>query len=199
MIARRLVLAASVVLRLAGCVAPTPPQTAAQDGAPVGEAQLPRFIGVIGAKEQHAPPFLGVGDTNYYRLRSFVDRRTGEILHQVYVSDSYSGAERHWNAAHDGIGRPLRFFSISENEITCAAGAAGCSYVEEFAATLPESELRAGPRGLVVIFTSASGAEKRITISGPQITAQLAAVEAKRSPSQPASAIGAPQSPVSNR
>ena len=146
---------------MAACAAPTPPQTAAPDGAAAGQDQSPRFIGVIGAKAQHAPPFLGVPDTNYYRLRSFVDRRTGETLHQLYVSDSYSGAERHWNAAHDGAGRPLRFFTISHNEITCAGG---CSYVEEFAATIPESELRANPQGLAVIFTSASGAEKRITI-----------------------------------
>jgi len=52
-------------------------------------------------------------------------------------------------------GRPLRFFTISENEITCTPA---CSYVEEFAVTLPEGELRARPRGLVVVFAAASGA-----------------------------------------
>jgi hypothetical protein len=144
---------------------------------------------VIGIKEQHAPPYLGVPDTNYYRLRSFVDRGTGETLHQLYVSDSYSGAERHWNAAHDGAGRPLRFFTISQHEIACAAV---CSHVEEFAATIPESELRASPRGLAVVFTSTSGAEKRIAISGAQIAAQFASVDGRRNPVQPASA---PQPP----
>jgi hypothetical protein len=186
---RRLALAALLAFALAACAAPAPRETTAQVGAAAGEDQSPRFIGVIGVKEQHAPPYLGVPDTNYYRLRSFVDRKTGETLHQLYVSDSYSGAERHWNAAHDGAGRPLRFFVISQHEISCAAG---CSYAEEFAATIPESELRASPRGLVVIFTSASGAEKRIMISGPQIAAQLAAVEARRNPVQPASASQPP-------
>ena len=150
-----------------------------------GEDQLPRLIGVIGSKTQHAPPFLGVAGTNYYCLRSFVDRQTGETLHQLYVSDSYSGNERRWEAARDGAGHPLRFVEIGRNEITCTGG---CSYLEEFAAAIPESELRENPRGLAVVFTSASGAEKRIMISGAQISAQLAAVEARRGPTQPAAA-----------
>src|SRR5690242_1451037 len=108
---RRLVLSASLALAATACAAPTTPQTAAVDGAAAAQDQAPRFIGVIGVKEQHAPPYLGVPDTNYFRLRSFVDRQTGETLHQLYVSDSYSGAERHWNAARDGAGRPLRFFT----------------------------------------------------------------------------------------
>src|SRR4051812_20047312 len=99
---RRLVLAALLALTVAACVAPATPEIAAQGGAAAGQDQAPRFIGVIGVREQHAPPYLGVPDTNYYRLRSFVDRRTGETLHQLYVSDSYSGAERHWNGARDG-------------------------------------------------------------------------------------------------
>ena len=178
------VVAALLALVVAACAAPAPPETSAPGGAPAAEDQSPRFIGVIGAKGQHAPPFLGVSETNYYRLRSFVDRRTGETLHQLYVSDSYAGAERHWNAAHEAAGRPLRFVAISQNEITCTPG---CSYVEEFAATIPENELRASPQGLMVIFTSASGAEKRITIAGAQIASQLAEVQARRNPQMPAS------------
>ena len=115
-------------------------------------------------------------------MRSFVDQRTGETLHQLYVSDSYTGAERHWNGAHDGAGRPLRFIPVSHQEISCAGS---CAYAEEFAATIPEGELRASPQSLTVIFTSASGAEKRITISGAQIAAQLAAVEARRPQARP--------------
>ena len=79
------VVAALLALVVAACAAPAPPETSAPGGAPAAEDQSPRFIGVIGAKGQHAPPFLGVSETNYYRLRSFVDRRTGETLHQLYV------------------------------------------------------------------------------------------------------------------
>ena len=174
-----------LISALAGCAQPPRSESPGQDGAGAREEQLPRFIGVVGDKTQHAPPFLGVAGTNYYCLRSFVDRQTGETLHQLYVSDSYSGNERHWEAARDGAGHPLRFVEIGRNEITCTGG---CSYLEEFAAAIPESELRENPQGLAVVFTSASGAEKPIMISGAQISAQLAAVEARRAPTQPAAA-----------
>jgi hypothetical protein len=178
---------------LSACAHPRPPesptQPSAQGDAPVGggrEDASPRFIGLIGTKAQHAPPFLGVPETNFYCLRSFVDRQTGETQQQLYVSDSYFGTERRWDAARDGAGHSLRFVEISRDEITCDGG---CSYAEEFAAVIPESELRANPRGLTVTFTARSGAEKTINLSGSQITAQLAAVDARRNPVQPAAAL----------
>lgn len=157
--------------------------------APAPDDPSPRFIGVIGTRAQHAPPFLGVPETNFYCLRSFVDRQTDETQHQLYVSDSYSGTERRWNAARDGTGHPLRFIEIGRNEITCEGG---CSYLEEFAAAIPESELRSSPKGLEITFTDRSGAEKTIAVSGNQITSQLAAVDARRNAAQPAAELAAP-------
>lgn len=176
--------AAAVLAAVLTACAQTPPaQTPAQPGVTAREDQSPRFIGLIGTKAQHAAPFLGVPETNFYCLRSFIDRQTGETQHQLYVSDSYSGVERHWNAAHDATGHPLRFIEIGSNQITCDGG---CSYAEEFAAEIPDSELRANPQGLAVIFTAGPGAEKRITLSPAQITAQLAAVDGRRTPVAPA-------------
>lgn len=163
--------------------APGPPAAAAPEDA------SPRFIGIIGTRTQHDPPFLGVPETNFYCLRSFIDRQTGQTLHQLYVSDSYTGRERHWNAARDGAGHQLRFVEISRHEITCSDG---CSYAEEFAADIPESELRANPRGLSVTFTAHSGDEKTIVISGSQITAQLAAVDARHDLVHPAADQSSP-------
>jgi hypothetical protein len=179
---------------LAACAQPTPPEAPAQSGGADAHATAvddssPRFIGVIGARAQHDPPFLGVPETNFYCLRSFVDRQTGETRHQLYVSDSYPGTERHWNAARDGAGHPLRFLEISQHEITCEGG---CSYTEEFAANLPENELRANPQGLRVTFTDRSGDEKTIDVSGGQITAQLAAVDARLNPVPPVAANPSP-------
>ena len=56
----------------------------------------------------------------------------------------------------------------------------GCSYVEEFAAKLPESTLRTSRDGLAVTFSSRSGDEKTIVVPAEQITAQLAAIDARR-------------------
>jgi hypothetical protein len=140
-----------------------------------------RFIALVGPKAQHAPPYLGTPGTNFYCLRSFVDRKTGETADQLYVSDSYDGAERNWDAARDNAGRAQVFIPISREEITCSGG---CSYAEEFAANIPENELRASPRGLSVIFTDNAGDEKTINLSADQIAAQLAAVDAQQNAAQ---------------
>jgi hypothetical protein len=195
----RSVLVACLGSALAACAQLSPPESAAQPKA-AGDAQVvaarqgppSRFIGLIGARAQHAAPFLGVPETNFYCLRSLVDRQSGETRHQLYVSDSYSGAERGWNAARDGAGHPLRFVEIGRDEITCDGG---CSYAEEFAASLPENELQANPQGLAVTFTARSGAEKTIFVPGEQITKQLAAVGAARNPVQPAAALAEPAPP----
>src|ERR1700739_1959096 len=141
--------AASLVVALAACAELTPGETVAP-GTPVVAARQdlsPRFVAFVGPKAQHAPPFLNIPGTNFYCLRSFVDLQTGETAHQLYVADSYFGAERGWKAARDSTGSPLQFVDINRNEISCEAG---CSYAEEFAAILPESELRASPGGLAV-------------------------------------------------
>ena len=165
-------------------------------GPPIGrpavvarEDLTPGYIGLIGPKAQHAPPFLDIPGTNFYCLRSFLDRRTGAATHQLYVSDSYSGAQREWDAARDSTGTQLPFVAVNRDEIACDTG---CSYVEEFAATLPESALQASARGLAVTFVARSGDEKTIFASGERIAAQLAAVDARRNPAQPVTALGTP-------
>jgi hypothetical protein len=136
-----------------------------------------RFIALVGPRRQHAEPFLGVPGTNFYALRSMIDTRTGETSHQLFVADSYFGAERNWEAARDGRGQLLRFIPISKNEITCDNG---CSYAEEFAAALPENLLRTSPQGLPVGFTAKSGAQQTISVPGDLVANQLAAVAEAR-------------------
>jgi hypothetical protein len=187
---RRGFLAVFLGLALSSCTQLASRQPVA--GTPVVEApedSSQRFIGLIGPKAQHAPRFLDIPETNFYCLRSFVDRRTGETAHQLYVTDSYFGAERGWNAARDSAGASLPFVAIGRDEISCDAG---CSYVEEFAANLPESALRGSPDGLAVTFSSRSGDEKTIVVSGERITAQLAAIDARRTLAQAGAARAPP-------
>lgn len=177
---RRRILPALFTAMLGACSQLPPPGSGAAPGSgavDVREHQLGKFIALVGPKAQHGAPFLGTPGTNFFCLRSFIDRRNGESVDQLYVSDSYDGPERNWDAAHDASGHPLVFIPISQQEITCSSG---CSYVEEFAANLPESELRANPDGLNVTFTDPTGDEKRITVSAAQIAGQLTAVEAQR-------------------
>jgi hypothetical protein len=177
---RRQILPALFAAVLGACSQLPPPGsgTAVGNGAnEVREHQSGEFIVLVGPTAQHAAPFLGIPGTNFFRLRSFIDRRNGQSADQLYVSDSYSGPERNWDAAHDASGHPLVFIPISRQEITCSSG---CSYAEEFAVNLPERELRANPDGLNVIFTDPTGGEQTVTVSAAQIAAQLEAVETQR-------------------
>jgi hypothetical protein len=155
---------------------PSPPAPAAAAAKPATEPTA-RFIGFVGPKRQHDPPFLDVPYTNFYCLRSFLDRQTGETAHQLYVADSYFGAKRGWEAAHDTAGNALPFTPIDTHEIVCDKD---CAYVEEFAAMLPAAALQASPQGLAVTFTARSGKTMTIRLSGEEIASQLAVVDDAR-------------------
>lgn len=181
-------LVVALLAALAACGGQSGPVTS---GPPASEVtrtveQDGKFIALIGPRRQHAEPFLGVPATNFYALRSWIDTRTGETVHQLYVVDSYAGVERKWNAARDGQGQELRFVEISRNEITCERG---CSYAEEFAATLPEALLQASTGGLTVTFSASSGAHKTIAVPAELVQKQLAAIAAAR-PSRPVAFLG---------
>ncbi len=185
---------------LAGCGGMASPRPggapAAAGGQPtaiaVSTEQGGRFIGLTGPRRQHAGPFLGVPGTNFYTLRSWVDRQNGESTHQLYVSDSYAGPPRDWNAARDTQGRPLRLIPIGRNEITCQPN---CSYAEEFAAAIPEPELRNSIGGLTVVFAARSGSEKTITVPGELVKAQLTGLDRVRAGLATASAAPTPPAP----
>jgi predicted small lipoprotein YifL len=181
-------LALALLAALGGCGGQSGPVTSATPTTEVTRTveQDGRFVALIGPRRQHAEPFLGVPSTNFYALRSWVDTRTGETVHQLYVVDSYAGAERKWNAARDGQGQELRFVEISRNEITCERA---CSYAEEFAATLPEALLQASAGGLTVTFFASTGVQKTIAVAGELVQKQLAAVAAAR-PGRPAAVLG---------
>ncbi len=206
-------LAAAVLLALTGCtgLSGTPPPSI-QSATGVTRSTEPsgRFITFVGPRRPHAEPFLGVPGTNFTALRSSIDTRTGESVHQLYVEDSYFGAERNWEAAADPAGQKLRFIAISKNQITCENGCSyaeefaaglpealenGCSYAEEFAAGLPEALLRGRPQGLPITFTAHSGARQTIIVPGDLIAKQLAAVDEARA-TLPTASAAPPASPA---
>ena len=189
-------LVAASFLALAGCTglsgAPAPGIQAAT-GVTRSTEQGGRFITFVGPRRPTGEPFLGVPGTNFAALRSSIDTKTGEVAHQLYVEDSYFGAERNWEAAADPAGQKLRFIAISKNQITCDNG---CSYAEEFAVGLPEALMRAPrPQGLAISFTAHSGARQTIIVPGDLITRQLAAIDEARSTLPTASAAPPPAIP----
>jgi hypothetical protein len=172
--------AAALLGTLLAACAPTAPPTGAGIGTATGSAVTVRedlsgrYLALIGPPAQHDAPYLDTPQTNFFCLRSFIDQKTGASAHQLYVASSYD-AKRDWDAAHDGAGQKLRFIPISRYKIACNRND-NCSYAEEFAAAIPESELRQNPGGLSVTFTDPAGDAQTIAVSSGQISAQLAAL-----------------------
>lgn len=180
----RTLTAAVLLAGLAACAGGTPPPKTTATPGPNSEGAITvsreqggKFLSFVGPKIQHDPPFLGVAGTNFDTLRTLLDTRSGETASQLYVEDSYAGTKREWSAAQDEAGKELRFIPISANQISCDSG---CSYAEEFAASLPEAVLRAGTNGLMVTFIAKSGARTVIQVPGAQVAAQLAAVDSAK-------------------
>ena len=190
---------AVVALALAGCADLQPEEKLAPQATAPGveliKQQGGRFIAFVGPRQQHAEPFLGVSGTNFFALRSWLDNKTGETAHQLYVSDSYFGAPFKWDGVRDQDNKALRFIAISRNEITCEQG---CSYADEFAAALPEDYLRAHRGGMTITFTSSDGKKLPIAVPANLVVAELDAVdtvralEAKAAANPPAAAANTP-------
>jgi hypothetical protein len=184
----RRTLAAAVMLSLvlAGCATTPEPEKLPPPSGPSGASQVVmtkekdgRFLAFIGPRQQHSGAFLGVDDTNYFCLRSWMDTQTGEVAHQLYVENSYYGTPNHWTGAQQSDGTTLNFIPISRNEISCDEG---CSYADEFAAVLPDDLMRAKrDGGLSVTFIEDSGKSLAITVPPRFIAEQLAAIDATRS------------------
>lgn len=190
--------AAALLLALGGCAmlapepAALPPQKGAE-GIEITKQQNGRFIAFVSPRLQHTEPFLGVAGTNFFALRSWLDTRTGEVAHQLYVADSYYGGPYRWDGAHDSDNKPLRFVAIGRNEIICEAG---CSYFDEFAAVLPEDLLKAHQNGLSVTFTANSnGKSLTIGVPGSFVAEELAAVDTVRAALPRADARPPPATP----
>jgi hypothetical protein len=98
-----------LMLALGACARPPPLISSPVPGVAVRRTALPGYVEIVGPRKQHAPPFLGVRGTNFFVLRSWLDRRTGRATTQLYVSASYRGPERIWNAAYDPAGTALPF------------------------------------------------------------------------------------------
>jgi hypothetical protein len=183
MTARRHALAAALLgLAVSACAANAPaPAPAAQvpktPAVVVREDLSPRYIEFIGPKILFAKPFLDVPDTNYFALRSWLDKKTGAVAHQLYVSESYVGARRTWLGARDGQGDALPVVAISSHEIACDPG---CFYTDDFAASLSDALLRKSLGGLAVTLTAKGGTEKTIAVPAAIVKAELATVDAWR-------------------
>jgi hypothetical protein len=199
---RHFLTSAVVALVLSGCAALQPEEKLAPQpqapGVELTKEQGGRFIAFVSPKQQHSAPFLGVDDTNFFCLRSWLDNKTGETAHQLYVEDSYYGGPYLWNGVYDTANTKLNLVSISRNQISCEQG---CSFADEFAAELPENYLRVHKDGFAVTFISSNGETLAVKVPADMVTAEINAVDAvkdvaAKAAASPAPAAAAPIAPA---
>ncbi|HYF33673.1 MAG TPA: hypothetical protein VD994_00170, partial [Prosthecobacter sp.] len=97
----------------------------------VKDDQFEKSVTFLGTSLSHGTPYLGVADTNKYRIRSWLNKDTGAATHQIYVEHHYDGDWVFWNSASDENAKTLEFLRISADVISCSGGN-GCAHVEHF-------------------------------------------------------------------
>lgn len=117
------------------------------------------------------------GQNTSYFLRSFRNKTTGAVSHQLYVTDRYRAREyRNWSRASGPGSQTLQYVAISRDVEQCG-DAAGCPRVEAFGVTLPHAALtRAGAAGYTVRVSTRGGRTVSLPIPGEAVQAQLQAI-----------------------
>jgi len=141
----------------------------------VQDTQFDKDITFIGIEDTHGPALMNIAP-NTYKIRSWVNKETRAVTHQLYVTHYYDGNWIFWNSASDQDAKSLQFSSISREVISCRGG---CTYSEVFGAMISDRDLRQRKdSGYSVRFRARAGADKVIFISQRQISAQLIEVDA---------------------
>ena len=168
--------AALIALAVVACAPPRAAQPQQQQSIEIEDDQFSQQATFVGT-EQTDNQIRGTFKDWF--IRSFVDKRSGEVSHQLYVHVRYSGDRRRYELATDDHATSLPLARIERIREGCSHG--DCDYEEDFALGLRDPVLRerAGT-GFQVKVVAHSGDWIILTIAPGQILPQLAAVDAYR-------------------
>lgn len=190
---------------LAGCAAdpadkpaaeaPAPVATALEDTPPpavksvtVKDDEFDKTILFIGPEEEHEPA-LTSRKPNVFQLKTTMDRKSGEVTHQLVMTHNYAAKSwKFWQRAADEDAEPLELATIRRDVGFCSPA---CTYAEVVGATLSDAALRARKdKGYSIKLYARDGGEKVIALSPEMIAMQIAAID-QRKPPAPAPAAEA--------
>ncbi len=127
------------------------------------------FVGPIGAVN----PFGGT--SRIWHIRSWLNKETKAVTHQLYVDIGYVGGLRWYGTAADDRANTLEVIRIGSNVGSCRGG---CSMSETVGITLDDALLRSRAQtGFQIKLSAQSGDSLIIDILPDQIAAQLNAVD----------------------
>jgi len=164
---------ARVALVFAALVGATPAEAAPR--APAVQVTTDQFskevafVGPIGAVN----PFGGT--SRLWRIRSWLNKETKAVSHQLYVDIGYIGSWRWYGMAADDQANSLEVIRIGSNVGSCRGG---CSLSETVGIALDDALLRSrASTGFQIKLSAQSGASFIIDVSAGQIAAQLNAID----------------------
>ena len=173
-------LISALLLLLAGCAAPRPAVTIEDD-------EFSREVKILGMAEE-VSPFAST--FRKWRLRSWVDKQTHEIVHQLYVFTVIDGEYQYFRSAADDTARSLPV-TVIDRSADCPRY--NCTHYETIGVVIDDATLRARAAGGIRIKISAQrGEELILPLSPTQIGLQLAAVDRLILPPVPAAAAPGP-------
>jgi len=171
------------LMTLTACVPPTAFGQKLRQTPVVENTQFEQSIKILGVEDN---AMIGGGFDkefnnygNHYYIRSWINKRTAVVTHQLYVSVWYRGEWHYYQRANGQDAMPIPFTEISRDVVSCAGGR-GCVLSEDFGIDLSDAVLAANPLGFSVKFYAKDGADFILQISQAQIREQLQAVAQAR-------------------
>jgi hypothetical protein len=165
---------AGLLLLLAACAAPQPHVTVEDD-------QFSQQVEIFGWG-LYENPFGGI--FREWRLRSFVDKRTHAVSHQLYVDVHYDDEYQYFTTAADDTARELAVIPIDGSDMCPRID---CTHFETIGVAVDDATLRArAAQGYRVKLSARRGSTLILALSPTQIGLQLAAIDRLIQPAAPA-------------
>jgi hypothetical protein len=164
-------------------ISPPPSPAVRPPPPPVVRPSPPASVKIEDSQFDEAATFIGINtEISYaidrdtlYLLRSWVNKKSGQVTHQLYITNFYYGDWIFWSRASSEDAQPLEFIAMQSKVIDCAYSR--CSYSETFGALIPDAVLRIHQHGISVKFYAKTGKEMVIRLTSQQIQLQLKAIE----------------------
>ena len=170
---RRSIIGFMIVLTVAGCLIPNPPELALKQTPTVTGSQFEQTIVVSGTEAAVPSGYAG----SRYFLRSVIHKATGVLAHQIYVDHYYDGDWKFWQSANDENAQPLNVRVLRREVISCHYG---CFHEEVFGIDVADSTLRSHTTGFKVKVYAKDASTMILEVTGVQIAAQLQAISEAR-------------------
>ena len=162
----------AAIISLSGCATPDGGTAAALHIRSIEDDQFSKNV-VINGAEVYVNPFGGTFRSWF--IRSWVDKKTHAVSHQLYVDISYIGQWEFFSFAADDTAKTLDVTKINSKVGDCFGG---CSLSETIGISLDDSILRSRvTNGYQIKVSAKSGDSLILPISPEQIRLQMAAVD----------------------